>query len=1088
MNYRLGLDIGIASIGWCVMEHDLQGNPCHIVDLGIFKFKPAEKPKTGESPSVDRRNARGIRRSIRRKRQRLDKVKNLLEDKLLQGRHIDFTPCDLYDLRCRALDKELSDNELARVLYSMAKHRGFQSNRKSELEDKSNSKLVTQLKENSQEASEYRTIGEMYIKDNKFVELRTKIVDGEEVEYKVYHIRNKGEESERGVKTFLRNDILSEISLILQRQAKFNKKIDNDFIEDYKRIFSYQKSYDEGPDFPSPYRVEFNVGSCSFFKDQKRMQKASFSFEYFSALCDINHLRLLENGKERQLNDEERKLIIEYILKNKELKYGKLRKILSLSDDVIFRGKSNCNKDTNIFVKMPATYQIAHVLEIEDWKTNKDILNQAGYILSMFKSDERRRKEFKKNKFFENLSTEKIENLIKLDFSKFGHISQKALDLIIPGLEEGLDYQKAYVKAGLSLPQFEKNRKLIYANIPEIQDITSPVVKRAVSQTIKQVNAIIDKYGSPSAIFIELAREVSKDFAERHKLEKQMEENAQNNENIKKQLQEMGIPNPKGEDVLKFRLYEQQHGQCLYSGVSFDKKFGSMKAIFFDNTTQIDHIIPFSRCYDNSFSNKVLVVADENQRKGDRTPYEYFGQDQEKWNAFVARASAFYGTSRKFSNCVIENLSEEKEKELNNRAMNDTKYIARFMHNLFLNHLQFASSPLEKRPVRAVNGAMTGFMRNVWGIEKIRFADDLHHAKDAAVIACIDQKIIQRVTRYLQLHKYNKRVIDLETGEILRLEDRVKDDQKLKLPYPEFREELLLRLSADVEDRKNELLKLGYDIEELDCVKKVNVCRMVNHKVKGAIHEDTVRSKGEIKNSKLIVYSKTPITQLKLDSNGQINDYPKALRESDPKLYEVLRDRLIEFNGDGKKAFEKPIYKPSKTGLNQNQIKKVKLEKIVSDPIEINGGVTENASMIRIDVFEKKGKFYFIPVYVADYYKKKLPNRICKASGEWPELDDSYNFKFSLFQNDVVRIKFKDNLEMYPCDNNAEKKKVVRQDEFFYYTGANRAVAAIVLETINGDFHTNNIGIQKALFFEKYEIDRLGNLRKVKFQPRREFE
>ena len=78
----------------------LQGNPCRIVDLGVFKFKPAEKPKTGESPSVDRRNARGVRRNIRRRRQRLDKVKSLLEVKLLQGKPIDFAPCDLYDLRC----------------------------------------------------------------------------------------------------------------------------------------------------------------------------------------------------------------------------------------------------------------------------------------------------------------------------------------------------------------------------------------------------------------------------------------------------------------------------------------------------------------------------------------------------------------------------------------------------------------------------------------------------------------------------------------------------------------------------------------------------------------------------------------------------------------------------------------------------------------------------------------------------------------------------------------------------------------------------------------------------------------------------
>ena len=61
-------------------------------------------------------------------------------------------------------------------------------------------------------------------------------------------------------------------------------------------------------------------------------------------------------------------------------------------------------------------------------------------------------------------------------------------------------------------------------------------------------------------------------------------------------------------------------------------------------------------------------------------------------------------------------------------------------------------------------------------------------------------------------------------------------------------------------------------------------------------------------------------------------------------------------------------------------------------------------------------------------------------------------------------------------------------DEYFYYVAANRATASIALETISGSFGKDGIGIQKALIFEKYEIDRLGNLRKVKFQPRKEFE
>ena len=104
-------------------------------------------------------------------------------------------------------------------------------------------------------------------------------------------------------------------------------------------------------------------------------------------------------------------------------------------------------------------------------------------------------------------------------------------------------------------------------NITEIiNEITNPVVKRSVSQTVKVINAIILKYGSPQAVSIELAREMSKNFKERKKAEKQIEENRKKNEMAKKEIQELCKLSPNGQDILKYRLWHDQQGICLYTG------------------------------------------------------------------------------------------------------------------------------------------------------------------------------------------------------------------------------------------------------------------------------------------------------------------------------------------------------------------------------------------------------------------------------------------------------------------------------------------------------------------------------------------
>lgn len=1053
-------------------------------------------PKDGSSPAVERRTARGIRRNIRRKRFRLDKLKSLLQTQLLEGKSIVFQGEELIFARFSALEKKEDYNTIARIVYSLAKHRGFKSNRKAELKDGDTGKLNNYLIATNKDLTSYRTIAEMYCKDERYHVVKTKIVNGEPQEYIQFCIRNRNGSIE---KTLPREKVIEEIEIILTRQKELgNNRITDDFISKVVHIVSYQKSYDEGPDLPSPYHVNFNVGSCTFFKDEKRAPKASFSYEYFTALCDINNLKI--NGE--KLTQEQRQILINAFLKSESIKYEKVAKLLNLTQDDMLSGKSGCDKAERVFIKRSASYQILKALDLEqDPIKYQDLLDEIGYTLSMFKSDERRMAQLSTG-LTQSLTEEQRAKLIELDFSKFGNLSIKALKCIIPYLEEGCNYTDACEKAGLK-QAWSKGNKLEFNQIDGINDITSPVSKRAISQTIKVVNAIIRKYGEPNGIHVELAREFGRNFKDRKKLEKQINANFQGNEKLKERLKsEFGVLMPSGQDILKLKLYEEQQGKCIYSGKNFESVLGSVAEIFKNNNTQIDHIIPYSRCYDDSFNNKVLVLSSENQKKGNRTPYEYFGADEERWNQFVALAYATYSSDKKkknpkLSRLLMQKLDEGKEKELGSRALNDTRFISVFVKNMFERHLVFDKNS-SKRPVKSINGGMTSFMRKIWGLKKERFADDKHHAVDAVIVACVDEGLVMRVTKYLQQRNLReiKRgetqtvYVDKSTGEIVDEDLKKQFGDKYYMPYPCFKEELLLRMEPNILEHKEELAKVGYQDEDFEDLKPLNVSRMVNHKVTGAMHDQTIRSKKLATEDRLILTTKTSIKELKLDKNGEIKDYPLKFRNDDRLLYEALKARLQEFGGNGEKAFAQPFYKPTKHGATANEVKSVKLQKIINDGVEVNGGIAENSSMIRIDIFTKGNKNYFIPVYVKDYYDKKLPTKIAKAGKpykEWSELDENYDFKFSLFPNDLVYIKSTKGVTFLPRDDAAEKEIILLKEFYAYYKAADRSTATLEIESVDGKLKARGVGIQTLERFDKYEIDILGNITPAPKENRKEF-
>ena len=137
MKYRLGLDIGITSVGWSVINLDEN----RIEDLGVRIFNAAENPKDGSSLAAPRREARGRRRLLRRKAYRVKRVKNLIVDKKiltkdeLESLFTNKSVIPIWDARVEALDRSVTNEEWSKILINFCKRRGFKSNRKNEVND-----------------------------------------------------------------------------------------------------------------------------------------------------------------------------------------------------------------------------------------------------------------------------------------------------------------------------------------------------------------------------------------------------------------------------------------------------------------------------------------------------------------------------------------------------------------------------------------------------------------------------------------------------------------------------------------------------------------------------------------------------------------------------------------------------------------------------------------------------------------------------------------------------------------------------------------------------------------------------------------
>lgn len=1119
--YRLGLDVGIKSVGWCVLECDENGEPIQINALNSRIFDAAEQPKTGASLAEPRRNARGLRRRIRRKSFRLERIRKLFsengielfetQDDLICLKD-EYKNLDVVKLRSDALDKKLTEAEFARVLYSLARHRGFKSNKREGAKDSDEGKLLGSIRKSEEEMREsgMRTRGEQLYK--KY------LMEGKPV-------HNKGGDYSMCVS---RDILVKEIELLFEKQKEFGNNFANDENkEKYLDIFLSQRNFDEGPGKGSQYTGSHDVKKCEIYRDEDVAAKGTYTSEWATIYQKINNLSIICGGDRRRLSNEERQIAVELAKKVDKVTYKAFRKAIKLDDDYRFsalnyseKKKSDKKKnegesksdvveindvvdslaceDKGDFITAKNSNKIVKALN-DNLKSDIELIDEIAEICTKYKSENLFRSAIAESKIIDGrLDEETIEKLSKIDMKGYGHLSLHVLREILPYLEEGMVYSDAMQKAGHNHSEhnFEKQK---YLGTKEVYDaiggVTSPVVKRALSQTVKVIDAVIRQYGSPYAINIELARDMSMSKDERDKLKKENDARAAKNEAIRESIAKLNAM-PNSTNVLKYKLYEEQDHKCAYSMETLD-----INHLFEDGYYEIDHIIPYSRSFDDSFNNKVLVLKRENQNKRNSTPVEYFERIGRDYDEVLAFWKAVY---QKRNRKKLEFLQKKEinESEWKNRALNDTRYASRMLANLIKDYLLFDEKSKEKYGrVETVKGAITSYLRRFWGVQKIREDGDKHHAVDAAIIACVTPKMKNKIERYNQIKESRKMrngQYVLEDGEICD-SDYYDKNSHLVLPYPykEFINELDARVMDEPVLMQNKLRLLGFNENYLMNAKPFVVSRMTSRKAKGCINEATVFSSKYADNKyptvcdgNNVIVKRTALANLKLDKNGEINGYFQP--EGDVALYNALKQRLVEFDGDAKKAFATPIRKPCNSGQG-NIVRTVKTYETYTGGgmiLEKNKGIVKNDGMIRVDLYSKDGKYFGVPVYVADLYRGELPKRAAtqgKPQNEWREMDDTYTFEMSIYQDDLLRIESKKGIELKKkkdVENSAKATSKTITDDFVYFIGFNRATGAMEIEDTSGCYYKDSLGIQNVGKITKCEIDVLGNVQEIKKRPK----
>ena len=828
----LGLDLGVGSIGWCLIALDAQGDPAEILgmgsrvvpltNLGDDKAFSKGKAFTANQERTARRTMRRgfARYQLRRYRLRreLAKVEMLPDAALIQ-----LPLLELWELRERAATagRRLTLPELGRVLCHINQKRGYRHVKsdaaaivgdEGEKKKDSNSAYLAGIRANDEKLqAEHKTVGQYFaeqlrqnqsesptggisyrIKDQIFS--RQRYID----EYDQIMAAQRVHYPDILTDEFIR--MLRDEVIFMQRPLKSCKHLVSlcEF-EKQEKVMRVQQDDGKGGRLLVKRRVKFGP---------KVAPKSSPLFQLCRIYEAVNNIRLTRpDGSPRDITPEERTKIVAHLQSNASLSFAALKKLLKekaiIADQLTSKSGLKGNSTRVALAAALQPYpQYHHLLDMEletrmmsvqltDEETGevterevavvtdsyvRQPLYRLWHILySIEERDAMRRALITQlGMKEEDLDGGLLDQLYRLDFVKpgYGNKSAKFICKLLPQLQQGLGYSEACTAVGYrhsnSPTSEEITERTLLEKIPLLQrnELRQPLVEKILNQMINLVNALKAEYGVDE-VRVELARELKMSREERERMAEGNRRREKENTVIAEKIRECGLF-PTKSRIRKYMLWEEAGEQCLYCGHIL-----TLSQCLNGDDMEVEHIIPKSVLYDDSYGNKTCACRRCNKEKGNRTALEYIrakgweDEYMERINGLLDKKAISYSKHQR-----LRWLKEDIPSDFLERQLRLTQYISRQAMAILQQGI---------RRVSASEGGVTARLRSLWGYddilhtlnldrydsmgetecvsregettEKLRIKDwskrkdHRHHAIDALVVASTRQGYIQRLNR-----------------------------------------------------------------------------------------------------------------------------------------------------------------------------------------------------------------------------------------------------------------------------------------------------------------------------------------------------
>jgi CRISPR-associated endonuclease Csn1 len=755
--YVLGLDLGVSSLGWAMIEIEGTGESRHAVgllDAGVRIFEAGtegdvEQGKDSSRGAV-RREKRQPRRQLWRRQKRARRLFGLLQRVGLlpksDGREAEHRQAALhaldadltakhiahgdhlahqklpYLLRDAAAERRLEPFELGRALYHLAQRRGYLSNRKGAADDDEKQGKVKQgIEAITGAMDEGQTLGQFFAREvNVFAQRWT---DSGQPDPKTHRIRRR---------YTAREMYRDEFARIRDMQQPHHPQLT---AQDWKEIES-------AIFFQRPLKSQKQlIGRCSLERNQRRCPEALSIFQEFRILQAVNHLKVrLPDYTERFLTADERAKLVDALQTVGEMSLkSKAKKLLDLPprskfsleewEDKLPGHRTNA-KMISIFgdrwMQLSPAERDAITLEVVNYRKPSALARRAQEVWG--------------------LSPDDADRLANLHLEEgHGSHSKKALQKLVPAMQDGTPYATArkalYPESFASTAGVDRLPPVLKWN----RDLRNPAVTRALTEVRKVVNALVAKYGKPAAIRIELARDLKNSRDRRKLIWANNQDNRKRREKaVARILEECKLDKPSRNDVDKWMLADECNWECPYCGKTIPPSALLGSHPQFD----IEHLFP-RRYLDNSFGNKTLACKTCNHAKGNRLPAAAF--TGERHEQIMARVLRFQGPHRlkKIDRFKMTDVPEDFVA----RDLTDTRYNSRLAAD-FLGELYGGKTDLHGyQRIYTPTGGLTALIRSAWQLngilsetnEKTR-DDHRHHAIDAIVVALSEQSLVQRMS------------------------------------------------------------------------------------------------------------------------------------------------------------------------------------------------------------------------------------------------------------------------------------------------------------------------------------------------------